>query len=373
MGAETKLHIMELCLSPDLGGLELFVQKSVKAFSATEESTIILNERGRLKPRMASEEITSFSLPKRSVLTSWHSGRTLARLIDKNAIDVIHLHWTKDLPVAVWAKSFAKRRVRIVYSRHMTMTRFKDDFYHRWLYRHVDALHAVTEQVAEQLRRFIPESVRAPIHVVHPGATPLPECSAPERDARRVQYGLEGFAVVMAGRIEEAKGQYLLIDALAALQRSDVHIYFAGHAMHEGYEAELAARAEAQGVGAQVTFMGFVENVQQLFSAADAVVLATRAETFGLVLVEAMHAGCAVIGSNRGGVLEIIDDGETGLLFESGNADALATAIQKLYDAPDLRGKVAEAGRNKARECFNDPLQFQTLLEVLRSALTARR
>jgi glycosyltransferase involved in cell wall biosynthesis len=78
-----------------------------------------------------------------------------------------------------------------------------------------------------------------------------------------------------------------------------------------------------------------------------------------------MQVGTAVIGANRGGVLEIIDDNETGLLFESQNAHSLAQQITRLYNDEPLRERLAVNGKEKAQTSFSNELQFHKLATFL--------
>ena len=100
----------------------------------------------------------------------------------------------------------------------------------------------------------------------------------------------------------------------------------------------------------------------------DAVVLASKCETFGLVLPEAMRAGVAVVGSNCGGVPEIIEHDKTGLLFESENVEDLNRQLRKLIDEPEFCQKLAKAGKTDADERFSEEKHFQRLLEIFQNA-----
>ena len=119
-----------------------------------------------------------------------------------------------------------------------------------------------------------------------------------------------------------------------------------------------------------VIFQDFVSQPQQLMQLCDCVTLASAQETFGLVLPEAMRSGVAVIGSNSGGVPEIIDHEKTGLLFDSGNADDLYNQIEKLYLDPALKKVIAEQGKKSADERFNNELHFKQLEQYLQSIIT---
>jgi len=94
-------------------------------------------------------------------------------------------------------------------------------------------------------------------------------------------------------------------------------------------------------------------------------VLATDRETFGLVLIEAMACGICVIGTNNAGPLEIIDDNETGLLFEKNSSESLSEKIELLINDNELKSRLAEAGREKAECVFESKKQFERLTQYL--------
>ncbi len=138
--------VLEVCLSPDLGGLELYMKNITKYLN----SNAVINKKSKLKNVFENEKINYFELSRYNFLK-------LAKIIDKEKIDIVHLHWTKDIPVVVFAKLLSKRKPKIVQTRHMHMTRFKSDFYHKFLYKNIDMMIAVTNLVKEQLEKFIPK------------------------------------------------------------------------------------------------------------------------------------------------------------------------------------------------------------------------
>lgn len=360
-----KLNLLELCLSPDLGGLELYMVRAAKALDESMNVISVINPLGKLEQYYQGTPYRYVSLKKKSNLVMFAAARKLARIIDENQIDIVHLHWTKDIPIAVTAKVFSKRKPKLVQTRNMTMTRFKNDFYHRFLYRNIDLMLPVTHQVEGQINTFIPESVRPKVEVLYMGSDHPELLDAKEVESLRSELGMEEkFAVGMVGRINEAKGQNLLIQAVARINDPAVHAYFVGHEMHKGYTDQLRAMAENLGISERIHFLGFMKNPHHFYQACDAVVLASKRETFGLVLIEAMQVGTAVIGSNSGGVVEIIDDNETGLLFEALNSESLAEKIALLKDDL-LKHKLAEAGKVKAEKVFSNEKQFKKLRDVL--------
>ena len=139
--------------------------------------------------------------------------------------------------------------------------------------------------------------------------------------------------------------------------------------MMTGYRDTLIALAKSFDVIDLIIFNDFVDNPQELMQVCDCICLTTYEETFGLVLPEAMRAGIAVIGSNRGGVPEIIDHEKTGLLFESKDEQSLFQQISLLYNDPELKYNLARQGKAKADNMFDYDLHFQTLENVFKEAV----
>lgn len=355
--------ICELCLSPDLGGLELYMMRVSRYLGDTCIS--VINEKGKLKSYYEDTSYRYGTLKRRNVLLSWLNARQLARIIDDEEIDVLHLHWTKDLPLAIMAKLLSKRRPKVVQSRHMTMTRFKDDFYHRFLYKNLDMMLAVTQQVKSQIEKFIPSDIRPKTEVLYIGAEQPTVISSDERNERRQQMGLDkAFTVGIVGRIEEPKGQHIVLEAVKSLHQNgiDAKALIVGHAMDEGYLQKL------QNDYADIAlFTGFTKEAQTLMQLCDVMVLATENETFGLVLIEAMMCGVCVVASSSGGPLEIVDDGVNGLLFKTFNSGDLAEKLILLYRDPVFRQAFADAGKVKALNVFESQKQFLELKKVLES------
>jgi len=358
--------ILEICLSPDLGGLELYMMRASRYFG--NQCISVINEKGKLKSYYEDNAYTYFTLKRRSLFLSWLSARHLAKIIDDEAIDVLHLHWTKDLPLAIMAKLISKRKPRVVQSRHMTMTRFKDDFYHRFLYKNLDMILAVTHQVKLQIEKFIPADIRPKTEVLYIGAQQPVIISEEEKKSRREQLGLGGsFTVGIVGRIEPQKGQYLVIDAIEKLihQGIDARALIVGHAMSDDYLTALEQNSVMRGLKDRIIFTGFTSEAQAMMQLCDVMVLATENETFGLVLIEAMMCGICVVGSDSGGPLEIIDDGINGLLFKTFDAVDLADKLALLQKNRELRIEYAFKGNQKAMDMFESQKQFETLHIIL--------
>ncbi len=365
-----KKTVLELCMSPDLGGLELYMMRAAKALKDDFNVVSIINENSKLE-QYYDENYQYIKIKKSSNLFMFAAARELAKIIDARHVEIIHMHWTKDIPFVVLAKFLSKSKPKIVQTRNMTMTRFKNDFYHRLMYKNIDLMLPVTYQVKEQLETFIPVDIRPKIEVLYMGSDKPEMLSEKEVQSLKTELGFRdnSFNIGMVGRINEAKGQHLLIKAVDVLVKKglDVSAYFVGNAMQESYLDGLKQDIRNRNLENNIHFLGFMKNPHHFYQICDAVVLASKRETFGLVLIEAMQVGTAVIGANSGGVVEIIDDGETGLLFENQNAQSLAETIDKLIVNPKMLETIANAGRQKCQKKFSNELQFMELSNILKA------
>lgn len=364
-----KKTIIELCMSPDLGGLELYMMRAAKALKDEFNVISIINENSKLE-QYYDENYQYIKIKKSSNLFMFGAARELAKIIDERHVEIIHMHWTKDIPFVVLAKLLSKSKPKIVQTRNMTMTRFKNDFYHRLMYKNIDLMLPVTYQVKEQLQTFIPEDIRPKIEVLYMGSDKPEMLSEAEVQSLKSElgFGENSFNIGMVGRINEAKGQHLLIKAVDVLVKKglDVSAYFVGHAMEESYLDGLKQDIKRRNLEKNIHFLGFMKNPHHFYQICDAIVLASKRETFGLVLIEAMQVGTAVIGANSGGVVEIIDDEETGLLFESQNYESLAGSIEKLIQNPTMNVNIAKTGQVKCEEKFSNERQFLKLAEIFK-------
>jgi len=364
---KNKKTIMELCMSPDLGGLELYMVRAAKALKKDFNVISVINTDTKLSQYYDKDD-KLIQLPKRSNFFMLGSAKKLANIIDENDVDTIHLHWTKDIPFTVLAKLLSQKKPKLVQTRNMTMTRFKDDFYHRFLYKNMDLILAVTHQVKAQIERFVPQDIRPKVEVLYMGSDKINMLNKNELIEFKKSINLKDgeFNVGMVGRINEAKGQHLLIKALSYIKDKNIKAYFVGHEMEKGYIEKLKKLSNELGVSNRVFFLGFMKNPHHFFQACDTIVLASKKETFGLVLIEAMQVQTAVIGSNSGGVVEIIDDEQTGLLFKVGDEKSLANQLDKLKTNTKLLEKIAKAGKEKCDKKFSNELQFEKLGEILK-------
>lgn len=150
------------------------------------------------------------------------------------------------------------------------------------------------------------------------------------------------------GRLTWVKGVDTLLQALPAVTEGfpDCRCRIAGDGPDK---AALQARAQALGVDDHIDWLGEVHDPQAFFGTLQVYVHPAITESFGLAPLEAMSAGLPTIASRGGALPEIIDENVDGLLFPVGDEKACARDLIRLLSDASLRGRIAEAGKKRAR------------------------
>ena len=148
------------------------------------------------------------------------------------------------------------------------------------------------------------------------------------------------------------KGMGLLIDAVSLIAKKGtrVKLLIVGDGK---LKAQLERQVSALGLGDAVRFLGTRRDIDMILSATDIFVLASVFEPFGIALIEAMSMARPVIGSNSGGIPEIIEDGANGLLFTPGDPEDLAEKTLRLIRDAGLREEMGSMARKSVEERFN--------------------
>jgi glycosyltransferase involved in cell wall biosynthesis len=340
----------------------------------------VMVHRFRYAPRRWEDLTHDETAPDRVRTKPWYLGLVpgyavagmlaAARLARRGGYDVVHVHW----PIPHALLGLAARRaggIPLVSSFHgveLTWTRRQLRPLGPFL-RHVirtsDAVTANSSYTAGLIRAVYDR----PVEVLPFGATV--EGGAPEHaDAARAA---GPFELLFVGRLVERKGVQYLLRALASLSgRRSVRLRVVGDGP---MRAELEAQAHALGLAEVVEFDGFVERAElsRRFAGCDAFVLPAvfdakgDVEGLGVVLVEALSYGKPVIASAAGGIVDVVRDGETGLLVPPGDVSALAGAIEALAADPERAAALGRQGQAHVAENFSWPVIIRRLAALYRS------
>ncbi len=185
----------------------------------------------------------------------------------------------------------------------------------------------------------------------------------------RAEPGNDPPLVLSVGRLKAPKDFGTLLGAVSLLPPESYRLAIAGDGPDR---PALLAEAERLGLNGSLELLGDRGDIGELYRKADVFVLASRSEGMPMSVLEAMATGVPVVASAVGGVPEVVVTGETGLLVEPGDPEALAAAIRKLLDDRALRERFGSAGHRRAREHF-DPERWRAAhVELYRSLLRER-
>lgn len=159
----------------------------------------------------------------------------------------------------------------------------------------------------------------------------------------------EGFLTAVVGRLDEQKGTLRVVEAARRLsgQGSRVRFILAGRGIAP-FERRLRAAVEEAGVGGRVRILGYRTDVPRWLPAVDCLLVPSRGEPFGRMIVEGMHAGLPVVAFRDGAAPEILDNDRTGVLVPAGNDAALAAALRGLEGDPTRARQIGRAARDAA-------------------------
>lgn len=289
---------------------------------------------------------------------SWKYVKLLARVIVALAqadFDLIHAHWPVPAGLFGLLLSWARGKPFVLTSHGAFVDNYEAQRRPvRWLVRlvlrHAGAVIAVGKDHQVRVQR-IGQLSPSQLYQMDMGVW-LPEASLSRAKARHhLGLALVVPLVVFIGDLIPRKGVDLLLEAIAALgpPTAPCQVIVGG----QGSERpRLHEAVHHLGLAERVHFIGPVapDDVMTWFAAADVCVIPSRSEPFGLVALEAMAAGTAVLAADVGGLAETIQDGQNGLLFAAGDALSLAARLRELLIDPALREQLAQRGRQTAAD-----------------------
>lgn len=188
----------------------------------------------------------------------------------------------------------------------------------------------------------------------------------------RARLGLPADAVIVTytGRLLEGKGLDTLLDAFrdARARRPDLYLLCVGSGSGQALSIEerLQARVATEGLAAAVRLTGRRDDVAEILRASDVFAFPSVFEALGLSLVEAAATGLACVGTRTGGIVDVIEDGRSGLLVAPGDAAGLTQALLRLAAEPALRAALGRAARAGAAARFDEAVHARSYAALFR-------
>jgi len=372
--------VLQLLPSLETGGVERGTVEIAEALASAGWVPLVASSGGRMVREVERVGATHLTFPadSKNPAVMWRNIGRLERLIARYGVDLLHVRSR----APAWSALVAARRARVP-----LVTTFHGNYAAgsavKRLYNSVmiraDRVIAISNFIADQLTEVYgatPDRVR-----VIPRGVDLrifdPAVVSAERlialvgawrvaDAERV--------VLLPGRLTRWKGQHVMIEALARLERDGMRCLLVGDDQgRERYRRALQNAIDRRQVEDTAHIFGHCQDMPAAYMLADVVVsTSVEAEAFGRVITEAQAMGRPVIATDHGAARETVIDGETGWLVPPGDAGALAVAIRAALALDnEARARLASVAIANVRANFSHEKMCQRTLEVYRELIAA--
>jgi glycosyltransferase involved in cell wall biosynthesis len=316
----------------------------------------------------------------RSLLTDTRSAtRAITRLLAGRRIDMVYSNTLATLAGGVWSRAHDVPHIWHIHE-IITNPAWASWIYCRLLERHADRVIFNSQATFDWLAHRLSQRMAKRSVVIENAISMAPLLDRSRSNAFRATYAPDPATILigLVGRLNRTKGHQLLVEAIDILEGRGVRglaAVFVGDSLPADaplVEA-LHERVRRSPARARLHFAGFMDDPRVAYGALDiACVPSVLPESFGLSALEAMQVGVPVVAADNHGLSSLIRDGRTGLLFESGNALALADRLQRLIEDEALRTELSRAAATDVRSRFSSERFAAEIIEALASTLRTR-
>lgn len=376
------LRLLWLIDSLNLGGAESLVPTFARALDPgrVELEICCLKTIGGnpFEPELAALRIPCVNLGARN-LRDVRAFRSLLGLIRDREIDLVHAHLND---ASIWAGLASRRTgtpwVSTLHVLPASNLWSREGMRQRLMLKVLRLGCSRVLAVSAALRdAYLEQKILRPeqVVVVHNGVAPSWFVEATEEEKRSTRRELdlptEGKIVVTVSVLRRGKGLKVLLDAVDIVVRAepDARFLVVGDGPLRG---ELADRCRKLGVDKYVQWTGLRHDVARLLTCGDVFALPTRYDAFPTVILEAMGSGLPVVASRVGGVPEIVESPETGLLVPPGDPGVLAQTLIELLGQPERRRTMGTVGRLRVLETFSTEKWVERLGQVYEEVVGER-
>lgn len=373
-----KLRILQVCSSNSWGGMEMVAVQTAQKLKERDHTVSFLAGAGSQSEKaLKDSSISLLSILNRGYVDPL-GVREINNWIKEKRIDLVHVHYSKDLWKVVPAL-FGKKEIPLVFTKHIGTMRPKKDFFHWLIYKRVDAVIGISKLIQENVIKTHPIDPDKVMCIPNGVDLHVFDKKKVDRNSIRASLGIPPDALVIgtAGRLNWWKGYREFLEMAHKITKLRPSVYFiavGGATVGEEKEAEeIQNFARSLNLGNNLIFTGFRKDMVNLFSAMDIFVYPAYAEAFGLVLIEAISLGLPVVSSNCDGVPEIVVDGETGRLVPPRNSEVLTKTVLEMLNDRKRMEKFGSAGRSRVLKVYDLEKVVSRLEELYEELLKERR
>ena len=361
---------LQTCLSDAWGGLEMVAfEVALKMKNNGHFVTTVCPPDSPLQNKLREAGLDTIAVERTSKYLCVTCIRTLRRALRTGKYSAVLVEQMNELWQVVPAL-VGMNDIRLVGISHTFLGISKKDLLHRWLYRRMNYLIALTEIHKTNLLANLP--VESSSVAILPNSVDLEKFNPGRRDpGLRVQFGAapDELLIGVVSRLDVGKGILQVVKVADYLKRWQIPfkliIVGSETAGESGAKALLEAQIRGAGLEHHVLMIGHRGDIETVIASLDVLLMPSPVETFGRVLIEAMASGVAVVASAGGGVPNIVHDEQNGLLVPPLAAEDMAKAVASYHRDPEKRNRLAQNGLTAAREIYDYRKLDQQLYAIL--------
>jgi glycosyltransferase involved in cell wall biosynthesis len=364
------MRILHTEASGGWGGQELRILAEAQGMARRGHDVLIAAPpESRILAEAQKRRIAARALP--IARRSFAALRALRRLLKMEPVDAVNTHSSTDSWLVALARVGLPRFVPVVRTRHISAP-IPDNFFSRWLYTH-GADRIVT--TGEALRRQVMEQTGVdPRRITSiPTGVDLQRFRPGDRGAARARLGLarEDFLVGIVATLRSWKGHRYLIEAFTLIPDERTKLVIVGTGPQED---SMRRQVESLGLARRVILSGHQDDVVPWLNCFDVFALPSYAnEGVPQAIMQAMACGLPIVTTEIGAIGEAARDGVTALMVKPRDAAALAEAITRLREDPDLRARLGEAAGAEAKARFSSEIMLDRMENVFAETVAASR
>ena len=359
------MRILQILPELNVGGVETGTVDLAKYLRQKGHTCIVVSHGGVMVEKLKEMGCKHYTLPvhKKSLWTVFRCIKELKKIIQYEDIDVVHARSR----VPAWIAFFACRQTKA------TFITTCHGYYSKHLFSQVMGWGKYVIVPSEVIGRHMIDDFGVPHENIRliPRSVDLDRFDLP----REKKTNNATHVISMIGRITPLKGHIYFLRAMAKVIRTMpfVRIFIIGDApsKKESYKQELEILIKRLGLSDYVEFLGNRQDIPQLLSKTDVLVLSTiTQEAFGRVILEAQAAGVPVVATRVGGVVEIIEHEKTGLLVMPKDTEAMAQAVVRLLRDKTLGESLAAEAKKKLNAQYTLAHMAERTIAVYQDVIT---
>jgi L-malate glycosyltransferase len=288
------------------------------------------------------------------------AAKQLAAYCKANKVDLVHAHDAHSHTTAVLGATLFRNRCPIMLSRRVDFP-IGGSWFSRYKYNHrqVKTILCVSDLIREMVSPKITAS-HIEVATVHSGVDLSKFVGIKPLDLRD-ELNLSNDAKLVANfsALADHKDYFTFIDTAKIVCNARDDVYFLIFGKGE-LEDELRSYANQSGYAQRIVFVGFRNDLPQVYPNIDVLLFTSKTEGLGTTVLDAFASKVPVVATQAGGIPEMVIDGETGLLAKIGDASTLAINVQRVLDEPNLQHRLTEAALQKCQTFSKDVMVRQT-------------